>query len=834
MMNSNVISKNKVIVQDDFFDDLVNGLKTPIEESIEKQDANNSKTRLGGKQLLLFKGKVAPIIGKEVEKNKMIHEYMQYVSNTYEQKKIQQMHNDFVEAIKGYTIIEDEADDEIEDIKNDKKGHAAFLFKGFKMLNTLRKLMGFYNLVLQMKSHIKPRDANSKGYSFDDYDFDNPEQRRQAGEDAVEYLNTEGMRLVPAMRPLLFTMTTAIFDVSQKAFKEINTAIYWQIAKMLAQIAAEIGASIVITALTGGAGSGVWGKVGASIASMMAKIGKFLSVGLKFGKVASGLYKMGKVGRGIVKGTKIAGKVLNRSARFTLEHRKGVWRAYKAARTGLEVIDILNVDEEDLKEVEEWARQKGAPYREKVEAQWNVVKRDFQTIETVNEAYSHVTNRVKTKIHQRIHDISSRNQEKYESDVRIKNLDFDFETVNKLSNYFKKSYIFDFKLNSDVFFTKDGDVYKLVGTDIEFDSAAQEIRWSKKEDSTKELELTDREKRFFGISNSAKVNFERNDRYFTLTKTYFKFKEDLTFGLEGSKQSVHHTRSGKIEKRSGYKTYIRLKEDMGNKGAEIQFGQFGSISGFRLFLEYNPSYFGGVKDKWYDDVHEMILQVLYKGVIVNIGGMEGVLKNNVKTKLQFYKNGEEVADPYNGKIRVKHNGDFVDVQGFSNVLPKFIIKKRDGKGEKVEFQSVDLSEIIIHRESIFSVENEFNKKIKNFYNLVQTTITTENLSELRAAAVKAINERNQRLQTDPTKQTVKVEHKFGGSYRHTWAMRYNYGSQENLQNVVENMTRDELMRITTINDIADTTQLLERHGVGVETFKKTETIHQSSPMFIGH
>jgi hypothetical protein len=101
---------------------------------------------------------------------------------------------------------------------------------------------------------------------------------------------------------------------------------------------------------------------------MMAKIGKFLSVGLKFGKVASGLYKMGKVGRGIVKGTRIAGRILNRSARFTLEHRKGVWRAYKAARTGLEVIDILNVDEEDLKEVEEWARQKGAPYREKVEA----------------------------------------------------------------------------------------------------------------------------------------------------------------------------------------------------------------------------------------------------------------------------------------------------------------------------------------------------------------------------------------------------------------------------------------------------------------------------------
>ena len=124
-------------------------------------------------------------------------------------------------------------------------------------------------------------------------------------------------------------------------------------------------------------------------------------------------------------------------------------------------------------------------------------------------------------------------------------------------------------MNSDVFFTKDGDVYKLVGTDIEFDSAAQELRWSKKNESTDGLKLTDREKRFFGISTSANVNFKGNDRYFTLTKTYFRYKEDLTFSLEGSKQSVHHSRGGKIEKRSGYKTYIRLKEDMGNKGAEI-------------------------------------------------------------------------------------------------------------------------------------------------------------------------------------------------------------------------------------------------------------------------
>lgn len=43
-----IIKKQTVIVKDDFFDDIVNGLKSPIEEKIEKQDADNSKVELGG------------------------------------------------------------------------------------------------------------------------------------------------------------------------------------------------------------------------------------------------------------------------------------------------------------------------------------------------------------------------------------------------------------------------------------------------------------------------------------------------------------------------------------------------------------------------------------------------------------------------------------------------------------------------------------------------------------------------------------------------------------------------------------------------------------------
>jgi hypothetical protein len=43
-----VIKKIKLIVKDDFFDDIVNGLKTPIEEKIEKEDADSSKIDLGG------------------------------------------------------------------------------------------------------------------------------------------------------------------------------------------------------------------------------------------------------------------------------------------------------------------------------------------------------------------------------------------------------------------------------------------------------------------------------------------------------------------------------------------------------------------------------------------------------------------------------------------------------------------------------------------------------------------------------------------------------------------------------------------------------------------
>lgn len=843
-MSSDVISKSKVVVQDDFFNEIVDGLKSPVEEKIEKQDAKNSRVQLGGKQLTLLKDKIAPLIGKEVEKNEMVHEYMQHMSDTYEQKKIQQMHNDFVEAVKGYAEIENEADEELEEIENDKKGHSNFLFAGFKILKTIRNVMSFYELIKDMKSQIK-RNEDRKKFNIDDYDLNSEAQRRKAGEDAVAYLNEEGMRFVPAMRPILFTMTTAIFDVSQKSFKKINNAIYWEIAKMILQIALEFGAAAAITFFTAGAGAGVWSKVGASIASMMGRIGKFLSVGLKFGSAARSLYRMGRFGRGIVKGGAAAAQLIRRSGsalgnaatrtgRYMLEHRSQTWRAYKYARRGLEIIDIINVDEEDLQEVQEWARSKGAPLRERAEQQWAVVQRDFQTVKSVNEVYRNITSRVTQRISDRIHNVDERNQQKYNSQVQIKNLNFDFETVEVLNTFFKSFYIDDLNINFNSFITQTGNTYNFCGTNMIYDASAMTLEWMVENASLDTFALRDWAYRYNDINPHRKLNITSFDRRYTLSfSNGFIVTETFSFKYEGESNETTGAINGPygLSASDRAKNYIRLNENKGNKGIEMSYGQFGKVSDMKMFFQYNgshgwPEYKLKHDRAWSDDFSHVACYSKYgELVIVSDADLLNRIKSNVYVNI--FKNDErlENTDPIYQQFKIQYKNGYIDIQGLSQEQTKFKIKKKQHNGENVTFESFDLGEIVLYHESLISLEREFNKKIGNFLDSVVTTMTTENLSELRAAAVKAIAERNTRMQNDESNRRVDYDYRWWGYYSKTYGIRYNYRNQEELERIVSGMTRDELMRITKIDNISDTTQVLQRHGIEVETYKVAEGSH---------
>jgi hypothetical protein len=76
-----VIKKTTLIVKDDFFDDIVNGLKTPIEEKIEKEDADSSKIDLGGQQLQRVKKSILPEIGTAIRNGDLIQTYVEETRN---------------------------------------------------------------------------------------------------------------------------------------------------------------------------------------------------------------------------------------------------------------------------------------------------------------------------------------------------------------------------------------------------------------------------------------------------------------------------------------------------------------------------------------------------------------------------------------------------------------------------------------------------------------------------------------------------------------------------------------------------------------------------------
>jgi hypothetical protein len=86
-----LLNKTTMLVKDDFFDDLVNGLKTPIEESDDKKKADTSRVTFSGRQLQRFKRGVVPIIANNLAKGNIIHLYIQDTENTYWRKKIKEI-----------------------------------------------------------------------------------------------------------------------------------------------------------------------------------------------------------------------------------------------------------------------------------------------------------------------------------------------------------------------------------------------------------------------------------------------------------------------------------------------------------------------------------------------------------------------------------------------------------------------------------------------------------------------------------------------------------------------------------------------------------------------
>ena len=79
--------------------------------------------------------------------------------------------------------------------------------------------------------------------------------------------------------------------------------------EIIAETVLEVGASIVITAITQGKGAGAVGTAIANFFNKIRRIVGVINIGAKFASTANRVYKMGSLGRGAVRSVRAVSRV---------------------------------------------------------------------------------------------------------------------------------------------------------------------------------------------------------------------------------------------------------------------------------------------------------------------------------------------------------------------------------------------------------------------------------------------------------------------------------------------------------------------------------------------
>lgn len=387
------IKKVTLIVKDDFFDDIVNGLKSPIEEKIEKQDADNSKVELGGQQLQRIKRTILPEITKAIKNGELIQTYINETRTQYQKLKIAEI-KDYIETtqegMKELEEVEEEAEDELEELKTKKGGQ---LFGKFlASVNKVRKAaifaLRFYSYYAKVggvfdKSKLKSGGETMNEFNLSDYNMEYELEREKACKDFSMYLHTTVLeRIKDFLSPFMFHITKGVYAATDMIFGMINRKIWIFIGKQVAYFLWEIALTVALYAIGIALSStGIGASIGAPmIVANTLRLANIMHKIAKFGKVVSGLYKTFSRGKKIVgaitkgakrlnqlrrsKAVRNAGagamKLLRRAKRMPKRQRRELIRdiskkaekvahADEAIEGGLLLGELITIDKEDIR-----------------------------------------------------------------------------------------------------------------------------------------------------------------------------------------------------------------------------------------------------------------------------------------------------------------------------------------------------------------------------------------------------------------------------------------------------------------------------------------------------
>jgi hypothetical protein len=335
-----VLNKNNVLVKDDFFDDIVNGLKSPIDEVDDKKKADVSRITFTGKQLQRFKKGVVPILANNLGKGNIVQLYIQETEGNYWRKRIKEIKETIDSSQNEIEVIEEDVEDELDDLKDDKEGlFKKVITKGRAIWNItsfVLRFYGYYKRVRGMFDSSKIELSEKQyGFSVTNYDFSKEIDREKAANDFILYLNTTLLdRFKMMMSPMMYNMTKLILAATDMAFHKINLSIYIMVAKEVMLLLADIALTLALAAATAALSwTGVGGAVGAAatavrLVKVAQRVRKLTNMAQNIYKAIINVKRIGKVVNTLRRGFDVVRK--SRTVRRTGERAVNFLRRAKA------------------------------------------------------------------------------------------------------------------------------------------------------------------------------------------------------------------------------------------------------------------------------------------------------------------------------------------------------------------------------------------------------------------------------------------------------------------------------------------------------------------------
>lgn len=460
-MTDVVVNKSIVLVKDDFFDDIINGLSSPEKENKDKAIANNTGIFLSGKQLNRFKLQVLPQITSNFTNSELINEYVSNTRETYEKLRIEEAEEVFkvsFQTIQKYKDqVQEEAEEEEEE--DDEKGFIDFLKKCYGWYKIVIFSWKFYKFYTNIRDNVFgktiPRKRSNYEFHLSNYDLDNELDFEESKNDFSCWLNNTWIANIEnLLKPFFIKFNTVILAATDAANNVLNRGFTNWVKKKITIFLIEVGVLALITFATGGAGALA---MGARIVAWGNKIRQAIG----FFRNSKKIYKLVKKSKDVFNATrklikpitkytkkgikrfaenKKAQKYISKVGGNIAYHADDIGNVINVAKEVRNIIregsDFIDIDRKTLQAHEKKIYDFSAKVGQKLVDSINNIKPIVNN--GVNDLFYNFTDKVKSTFTKFANGLLRKFFIKYKNVQSIEGLSLDLEQVNNLVYFFEK------------------------------------------------------------------------------------------------------------------------------------------------------------------------------------------------------------------------------------------------------------------------------------------------------------------------------------------------------------------------------------------------------------